>query len=350
MNQGPFPHHHEVFVISPQEQTHSEGDTASKGAACNECNIYRDQHQAEEDTAATEANVEEHIDARTASRTHGRCNYRVEPLNLNEDFQQVDGVNIFDSPKANVGVIFANLETVPRTDGIRRALAWLRVVKRQLPRRSHTRSSIGQCTRSYTPTRCDEANSPPNQHGHHRCRNSPNVVSSIPDLCDQIRRNDLQPQPSNYHLVRDEEALQRRWSMVTHVGVASTTMPKKTSEPNLRLHSQTPNIVTNKKSNGMKCMIGSMASQTAMQSVTSAHGMTPTSPDAAPPSLADYANGDTFDTDLDGVVCFITRLHAVVWLQNFRPTVVEKYDGRSDPKLWLKTYSTALRSAHASNK
>ena len=51
------------------------------------------------------------------------------------------------------------------------------------------------------------------------------------------------------------------------------------------------------------------------------------------------------DLDYDDFAAFSTRIRAIRWPTGFKPTGIEKYDGVSDAKLWIRTYSTAIRAA-----
>ena len=55
------------------------------------------------------------------------------------------------------------------------------------------------------------------------------------------------------------------------------------------------------------------------------------------------------DNDLDGFSAFSSRLRAIQWPATFKPTGIEKYDDESDPKMWLRTYSIAVRAASGDN-
>ena len=46
---------------------------------------------------------------------------------------------------------------------------------------------------------------------------------------------------------------------------------------------------------------------------------------------------------------FSDRLRASQWLATFKPVDIEKFDGESDPKTWLRTYSIAVRAANDNN-
>jgi len=59
----------------------------------------------------------------------------------------------------------------------------------------------------------------------------------------------------------------------------------------------------------------------------------------------DYEPGN----DLDSFSAFSSRLRAIQWLATFKPTGIEKYDGESDPKMWLRTYSIAVRAVCGDN-
>jgi len=55
------------------------------------------------------------------------------------------------------------------------------------------------------------------------------------------------------------------------------------------------------------------------------------------------------DNDLDGFSAFSCRLRAIQWPATFKPTGIEKYDGESNPKMWLRTFSIAVRAARGDN-
>lgn len=63
------------------------------------------------------------------------------------------------------------------------------------------------------------------------------------------------------------------------------------------------------------------------------------------PPVQYYLNDDD-DTMIDGFAAFTPRLSAVDWPATFKPAINEKYDGRSDPTIWLKTYSTVVKAAN----
>ena len=46
--------------------------------------------------------------------------------------------------------------------------------------------------------------------------------------------------------------------------------------------------------------------------------------------------------DLDGFSAFFDRLRANQGPTTFKPVGIEKFDGESDPKTWLRTYSIAV--------
>ena len=43
--------------------------------------------------------------------------------------------------------------------------------------------------------------------------------------------------------------------------------------------------------------------------------------------------------DLDGFSAFSDRLRAIQWPATFEPVGIEKFDGESNPKTWLRTYA-----------
>ncbi|XP_039834394.1 uncharacterized protein LOC120695151 [Panicum virgatum] len=53
--------------------------------------------------------------------------------------------------------------------------------------------------------------------------------------------------------------------------------------------------------------------------------------------------------DLDGFSAFSDRLRAIQWPATFKPVGIEKFDGESDPKTWLRTYAIAVRAAYGNN-
>ena len=59
----------------------------------------------------------------------------------------------------------------------------------------------------------------------------------------------------------------------------------------------------------------------------------------------DYEPGN----DLDSFSAFSHQLRAIQWSATFKPTGIEKYDGESDPKTWLCTYSNVVRAARSDN-
>lgn len=59
-----------------------------------------------------------------------------------------------------------------------------------------------------------------------------------------------------------------------------------------------------------------------------------------------YFNDYDDDMAIDGFAAFTPCLRAVDWPATFKLAINEKYDGRSDPTIWLKTYSTAVRAAN----
>ena len=55
------------------------------------------------------------------------------------------------------------------------------------------------------------------------------------------------------------------------------------------------------------------------------------------------------DNNLDGFSAFSSQFWAIQWPATFKPTGIKKYDGESDPKMWLRTYSIAVRAARGDN-
>ena len=53
--------------------------------------------------------------------------------------------------------------------------------------------------------------------------------------------------------------------------------------------------------------------------------------------------------DLDGFSAFSDRLRAIQWPATFKPVGIEKFDGESYPKTWLRTYSIAVRAVNGNN-
>ena len=66
------------------------------------------------------------------------------------------------------------------------------------------------------------------------------------------------------------------------------------------------------------------------------HGCRGDNPPRRP--LHNYEPGN----NLDGFSAFSSRLRPIQWPATFKPTGIEKYDGESDPKTWLRTYSIAV--------
>nr|CAE01788.1 OSJNBa0039K24.7 [Oryza sativa Japonica Group] len=59
---------------------------------------------------------------------------------------------------------------------------------------------------------------------------------------------------------------------------------------------------------------------------------------------------DRHDDDLDGVAAFTDDLRRVDWPAGFKPTRIEKYDGTTNPELWLTVYGLAIRAAGGDSK
>ena len=53
--------------------------------------------------------------------------------------------------------------------------------------------------------------------------------------------------------------------------------------------------------------------------------------------------------DLDGFSAFSDRLRAIQWPATFKPVGIEKFDGESNPKTWLRTYAIAIQAANENN-
>lgn len=64
----------------------------------------------------------------------------------------------------------------------------------------------------------------------------------------------------------------------------------------------------------------------------------------APP--IEYNLEDDDDMAIDGFTTFTPRLRAIEWSTMFKPAINRKYDDRSDPTIWLKTYSTMVKAAN----
>ena len=55
------------------------------------------------------------------------------------------------------------------------------------------------------------------------------------------------------------------------------------------------------------------------------------------------------NNNLDGFSTFSDTLRAIQWPATFKPVGIKKFDGESDPKTWLRTYSIAVRAANGNN-
>ncbi|GJN40302.1 hypothetical protein PR202_gb29503 [Eleusine coracana subsp. coracana] len=51
------------------------------------------------------------------------------------------------------------------------------------------------------------------------------------------------------------------------------------------------------------------------------------------------------DDEIDGMKAYIPRLRIAQWPKGFKPAIIEKYDGQTNPREWLQLYSTTIRSA-----
>ena len=52
---------------------------------------------------------------------------------------------------------------------------------------------------------------------------------------------------------------------------------------------------------------------------------------------------------MTGFSAFSNRLCTIQWPATFKPIGIEKFDGESDPKTWLRTYSITVRAANGNN-
>nr|AAT94049.1 putative polyprotein [Oryza sativa Japonica Group] len=59
---------------------------------------------------------------------------------------------------------------------------------------------------------------------------------------------------------------------------------------------------------------------------------------------------DRHDDDLDVVAAFTNDLRRVDWPAGFKPAGIEKYDGTTNPELWLTVYGLAIRAAGGDSK
>ena len=84
-------------------------------------------------------------------------------------------------------------------------------------------------------------------------------------------------------------------------------------------------------------------SQLVHPRLQSNYGCRGNNPPRRPPH--DYEPGN----DLDSFSAFSNRLRAIQWPATFKPTGIEKYDGESYPKTWLRTYSIVVRAANGDN-
>ncbi|RLM79590.1 putative gag-pol precursor [Panicum miliaceum] len=61
-----------------------------------------------------------------------------------------------------------------------------------------------------------------------------------------------------------------------------------------------------------------------------------------PPSPAPAVPHGDISGDLDGFSAFSNRLRGISWPATFKPVGINKFDGDSDPKTWIRTYSMAV--------
>jgi hypothetical protein len=55
------------------------------------------------------------------------------------------------------------------------------------------------------------------------------------------------------------------------------------------------------------------------------------------------------DGDLDGFSSFSNRLRGISWPATFKRVGIDKFDGDSNPKTWIRTYSITVRTANSTN-
>ncbi len=59
---------------------------------------------------------------------------------------------------------------------------------------------------------------------------------------------------------------------------------------------------------------------------------------------------ECIDGNDEGVTAFTRDLRRVNWPASFKPTGIEKYDGKTNPESWLIVYTLAIRVAGGDNK
>ena len=133
------------------------------------------------------------------------------------------------------------------------------------------------------------------QYSEYRAQTSSNrsVRPHQPDLCARLDRRDLRPRINNRHRERDTAERERRRCYDEEYGVPGANRNNCNHQPRQNDY--------------------------------------------------DPAN------DLDGFSTFSNRLRAIQWPATFKPVGIEKFNGESDPKTWLRTYSIAVRAANDNN-
>lgn len=112
---------HQVFVVSSREATR-DGETARAEALRSERNHEWEQRRKAEEDEATAVDAAKDMGAQSPRRTGRHRQHRgVDPRNLGD-------VNVFSSPMANISAIFVDLEGVPMTENIHRAMACVCVI------------------------------------------------------------------------------------------------------------------------------------------------------------------------------------------------------------------------------
>ncbi len=53
---------------------------------------------------------------------------------------------------------------------------------------------------------------------------------------------------------------------------------------------------------------------------------------------------------MDGAAAFTSDLRRVDWAAGFKPTGIEKYDGKTNPESWLTVYGLAIHTAGGDSK
>jgi hypothetical protein len=58
---------------------------------------------------------------------------------------------------------------------------------------------------------------------------------------------------------------------------------------------------------------------------------------------------DDIGSDLDGFSAFSNPFRGISWSATYKPVGIDKFDGDSDPKTWIRTYSVAIHAANGNN-